>query len=55
MYQLNMRIYTYTQTDEKLGLFLTALLSYQCGYYRAFVKMNVTTDLVHFLMPLPVV
>lgn len=50
-----MRISTYTQTDEKLSLFLTGLLSYKCGYYTAFVEVNVITNLVHFLMPLPVV
>lgn len=54
MYQLNMQISTYTQTDDKLSL-LTALLSYHCGYYRAFVEVNAIASLVHFLMPLPVV
>lgn len=55
MCQLNMQISTCTQIDEKQILFLITLLSYQSGYYRAFVEVNVKASLIHFLKPLAVV
>lgn len=50
MCQLNMYPHILRLRD-KLSLVLIALLSYQCGYYRAFVEANVKAGLIPFLIP----